>query len=497
LPSIRVRGVSIPERDEAQKVIVGSLRLFNASVNVDKLAPSVPFEIPLNHVSDLLLFDARANALQRIKVAGQVVHERHGEYFLMDGPNGLRFTPKVPVKLQEGDLVEVVGFPDMNGPLPALREALIHQTGKTNLPAARRLSENEMLNGKLDASLVCIEARMVGSSADRSDSVLELQTGNRGFVARLEKKNNGVLPSVEPGSQVELTGVYAGEGEHRTLGQAVDSFELLLNSPSNIRVLARPSWWTARHALTVIGAMVFIILAAAVWITLLHQQVEERSTRLAAEIQTREHTEHQRMLEAERSRIAQDLHDDLGATLTQIRFLSAVESCDTLVRESTRRQFKQVSEKARQMVASLDEIVWAVNPANDSLRSLVSYLRHVAEEFFRTTAVNCLLDVDKSLPAVTLTSEVRHNLYLSVREAFNNSAKHSNATELWLRIHWKEQTLQIIVEDNGCGFADQQAMAEQNGLTNMRRRLEKIGGRFECQTRPGAGTTCRMSLPIP
>jgi signal transduction histidine kinase len=293
-----------------------------------------------------------------------------------------------------------------------------------------------------------------------------------------------------------LTGVYVGQGGDRSANRDVDSFEVLLNSPDDIRVLARPSWWTIRHALTVMGGMLLGLLAALVWITMLRRQVEERSRQLTSEIKSRERAERQHALEEERARIAQDLHDDLGATLTEIRFLSAVKSHDSLVPENTRYQLSEVSEKSRQLVSSLDEIVWAVNPANDSLSSLASYLRHVAEEFFRNTSVRCRLDVDESLPAVPLTSEVRHNLYLSIREALNNIAKHAQASEVWLRIHWSDQTLRIVLEDNGCGFANAAILTPGDGLPNMRRRLEKIGGRFECESSLGSGTVCRISLPI-
>ncbi|MDB6017463.1 MAG: Histidine kinase [Pedosphaera sp.] len=487
-----IRGVNSPERNGSQQVIVASLRLFNASVNVDEPALISPFETPMKRVSDLLLFDPKAKALKRVKIAGQVIYKRHGEYFLMDGVNGLRFKTQVPIELNKGDLVEVVGFPDMNGSSPALREALAQRSGATKLPVARQLPGNT-LDGQLDATLVRMQARLMDSSVDPSEQVLELQAGNRIFVARL-KKEDGNLPNILPGSLLELTGVYAGQGGDWASGRDIDSFELLLDSPSAVHVLARPSWWTVRHSLEVLSGMVLVVLGAFVWIALLRQQVEERSLRLAAEIQRREQTEHQRTLEAERSRIAQDLHDDLGATLTQIRFLSAVESSDSAVPKATREQLKQVSEKSHQMMTSLDEIVWAVNPANDSVRSLAAYLRHVASEFFCGTPINCRFDVDKSLPMLPLTSEVRHNLYLAVREALNNSARHSNATELWLRIHWREKTMQIIIEDNGDGFIDQQTSVGGNGLSNMRLRMEKIGGHFEHDTHLGAGTICRMYL---
>jgi signal transduction histidine kinase len=492
---IRIRGVSSPARDENLETIVAHLRLFNASITIDAPPPALPFEIKMKRVSDLLLFDPRANALRRVRIAGQIVHENKGEYFLMDGTNGLRFYPEKPIKLHEGDLVEVVGFPDMNGPSPVLREAIVRQTGKKGLPMAHRISADAILSAKLDATLVRVDARVVSCNLDPSELVLDLQSGNRAFVARLNT-GTGILPNVLPDSQVELTGVYAGQGRDRILNQNVDSFELLLNSPSDIRILERPSWWTVRHTLIVLSVMIFSILGSLIWITLLRVQVEDRSQRLATEVQRREHTEHQRVLQEERTRIAQDLHDDLGATLTQIRFLSAIQSSGSSVPEATRTQLKQISEKSRQMVASLDEIVWAINPANDSLRSLASYLRHTAEEFFKTSNISCRLDIDKSLPVLPLTSEMRHNLCLAVKEALNNSAKHSRATEIWLRIHWHDQSLIITIEDNGCGIADVRQSDGRNGLINMRQRLDKIGGRFVYYASPNTGTICRISLPF-
>lgn len=492
---VRVRGVCSPDRDTNEMILptLSPLRLFNASVYVDEPAPPQPFEIPLKHASDLLFFDARADALRRVRIAGQVIGQRQGEYYLMDGENGLRFDPKTSVKLNMGDLVEVVGFPDMTGPSLVLREAIVRSVGNAGLPPARRLDETNMLSGKLDARLVYIRSRLVGLSIDRFERVLELQTGTRNYVARLAN-SRGTMPDILPGSLLGLTGVYAGLGGDRTTGRDINAFELLLNSPSDIQVLARPSWWNFRHTFSVIGGMMLIILIALVWITLLHRQVEERTLQLTSEIKSREQAEHQRALEAERARIAQDLHDDLGATLTEIRFLGAVKSRDSLMPEATRAQLKEISEKSRQLVSSLDEIVWAVNPANDSLPSLASYLRHVAEEFFRTTEIRYRLDVDQSLPAVALTSEIRHNLYLVVREALNNIAKHSRATEAWLRIHWKDQSLHIVIEDNGCGFVASETVLLRNGLSNMRRRLEKIGGRFSCETRADCGTVCQIHL---
>ena len=492
---IRIRGCVVPVRDiKTQQVELGQISLINETVDVDEPAPANPFSAPLEHASDLLMFDPRAGALQRVKIAGQIVHGGDGEYFLMDGHDGLRFFPKTNVVLNAGDLVQVVGFPELGGPSPLLREAVVRKVGTGPLPLPQPVPGDSLFSRRYDSTLVQVQARLTGIIRTLSDQVLELQTGTRGFVARL-RTSDGLLPDLAPGSLLELTGVYAGQGGDLASGREIDSFNLLLNSSADITVLAKPSWWTLRHMLAILGAMALAIIAAMIWITLLHQRVEERSSQLAAEVRRREQTERQRELEKERARIARDLHDDLGATLTQIRFLSALESRDSQVPEGTRERMGQISEKSHEMVASLDEIVWAVNPVNDSMPHLANYLCHFAGEFFRPTPIRCRLDVDDSLPQASFTSEVRHNLYLAVREAMNNVSKHSQATEAWLRIQFRHSELRIIVEDNGCGFT-LTAASSGEGLVNMRQRLEKIGGHFEIRTQPGGGTICEFRLPI-
>ncbi|HTB84150.1 MAG TPA: PA14 domain-containing protein, partial [Candidatus Sulfotelmatobacter sp.] len=199
---VRIRGVISPARNDSQQVVVANLRLFNTSINVEEPAPADPFAIPVKRVSDLLFFDPHANALQRIQIAGQVVHSRHGVYFLMDGDFGLRFQTKSQEELQIGDLVKIVGFPDLSGSAPSLRECLVQRTGRAALPKVRQLSGDALLDGKFDSTLVRIQATLVNSSANSLEQVFELQAGNRGFMARLEK-NNGFATDVLPGSRLD------------------------------------------------------------------------------------------------------------------------------------------------------------------------------------------------------------------------------------------------------------------------------------------------------
>ena len=494
---IRVRGCVIPIRDihsDPQRVEPGRIRLCNASITVDEAAPKDPFATPLKHAADLLLFDSRAGAFQRVKIAGQILHERAGVYFLADGKYGLRFIPKTPMDLAPGDLAEAVGFLELDRSLPVLREAAARRVGRAKLPEPRMLGPEALLSQHHDATLVKVRARLTEIGRDPSDDVLRMQLGTRAFIARLQRRD-GPMPALSPGSLLELTGVYAGQGGDLASGREFMSFELLLNGPSDIQVLARPSWWTIRHTLTVVGGMAIMILAASVWISLLHRQVEERSQQLTAETRRREYTEQQRAVERERSRIAKDLHDDLGGCLTEIKLLAGGVASGPLTPSATRENARLIAQKSDRVVRVLDEIVWAVDSKNDSVASLADYLSGTAEEFLRAAGIVLRLDIQRNLPVIPLSSECRHELFVAVREALNNVARHSGATAVWLRFKLESGWLSIVVEDNGHGFNAPAPPANGNGLGNLRERLARRGGSCRIESSTGAGTRVTLALP--
>jgi signal transduction histidine kinase len=205
-----------------------------------------------------------------------------------------------------------------------------------------------------------------------------------------------------------------------------------------------------------------------------------------------EQLERQHVLERERTRIAKDIHDDLGASLTLIAVLG-----DLAQKEKTGDRIEKMSGMARQAVKSLDEIVWAVNPRNDTLAHLIDYAGQFATDYLRDAGIRCLLDFPEQSPEREVPANVRHNLFLVVKEALQNIVKHARATEVWLRITTSAQTLKVVVEDNGCGFDQPPENALADGLRNIRQRLDEIGGRCQIQSRPGAGTIITIELSWP
>jgi signal transduction histidine kinase len=473
---------------------VGEIQMRAASVSVERPAPANPFDAPAKRAVELLMFDAQANAFQPVKVTGQIVQERAGEYYLMDGNQGLRFTLKKPVALAIGDVVEVVGYPELRGPSPGLREADAHKIGTAPLPRPQRMFPGAplVLNAGYDSTRVELQARLMNLSLERNEQVLGLQMGSHFFLARLDK-GNGSADSVPVGSLLDLTGVYVGHVS--APGLAVDSFELLLDSPADIRVLDRPSWWTLTRLASVVGVLLGVILAASLWIGLLHRQVEQRSAQLRREIHEREQVEHRHAVEAERSRIARDLHDDLGSSLTEISLLADAGPGAPPSLERAGSRFHLISGKARSLINALDVIVWLVNPQKDSLPFLASYLGGYAKEYLSASAMACRLKIPLDLPPLPLNAEIRHGLFLAVKEILNNVVRHARASEVILELSAKNRELRISVADNGCGF-DPTAADGGNGLHNLRERLTRLGGQCHIRSQPGKGTAVSLILPL-
>jgi len=289
---VRLRGCYAPARDDATQTIkIGQIFLYDATMSIDVPPPANLFAGPLKHASDLLRFDTQADALQRVKIAGQVLHERNGEYFIYDAPNGLRFIPRDgKVNVQAGDTIEVVGYSELGQSSPLLRNAVVRKTGSAPLPEAKVLTAENMLDGALDATRVQVEGRVISQRANGSETVYELQAAGRTFLARLRNDLANAL-SIPVGSGVRVSGVYAGQGGDRSAGRDIDSFEVFAHRAEDFAVLSRPSWWTLRHTMAAVGTLGFGLLIAAGWIKSLQSKVDRRTRELREEVRVRRDAE--------------------------------------------------------------------------------------------------------------------------------------------------------------------------------------------------------------
>jgi signal transduction histidine kinase len=146
------------------------------------------------------------------------------------------------------------------------------------------------------------------------------------------------------------------------------------------------------------------------------------------------------------------------------------------------------------MVRSLDEIVWAVRPENDSLQALIDYFGHRVDEFSENSPIRVWFTPPVAIPQITVPAEVRHNFYLSCKECLNNALKHSRASEIRITLQMIGSELQAEIQDNGCGFSHESSRG--NGLSNMRRRIQSLGGCFELSSTPKTGTSVQIRVPL-
>jgi signal transduction histidine kinase/ligand-binding sensor domain-containing protein len=265
---------------------------------------------------------------------------------------------------------------------------------------------------------------------------------------------------------------------------------------ASLAVTVLPHFWQTAW-FRVSGALMTILAASAVaWFE------TRRRMRRKLEI-----LERQRAVERERTRIAKDIHDDLGASLTRINLLSQSTRRSLDNHPQTERNLDQICTTARQLTRSMDEIVWAVDPQHDTLESLAGYLAKLIHEVLRDSGIRCRLDFPLQLPEWPLTAEMRHNLFLAFKEALHNIVKHSGASEVQVAFVSEAAAFTLKVADNGCGFdaaaASEPALVNgelvprRNGLINMRQRLEEIGGSCEIQSERGGGTQVVFFLPVP
>jgi signal transduction histidine kinase/ligand-binding sensor domain-containing protein len=209
-----------------------------------------------------------------------------------------------------------------------------------------------------------------------------------------------------------------------------------------------------------------------------------------------ERLEMQRATERERARIAQDLHDDLGAGLTQISLNTIMVQNPAVGPQEASTMLQEIEQRARDLVVALDEIVWAVNPKNDTVPSLIRYLCQFTQSCLAPLDMACRLEVPEILPPATVGAEQRHHLFLAFKEAINNILRHSGAKQLRLEITASNQELTLVLTDTGRGFAPGAQREGADGLHNMRDRMQRLGGSCVVASTPGKGTVVTFHLPL-
>jgi ligand-binding sensor domain-containing protein/signal transduction histidine kinase len=258
-------------------------------------------------------------------------------------------------------------------------------------------------------------------------------------------------------------------------------------TPATLAITVLPPFWRTSGF---IGATVFCLLALIVGVVY-YVSTQKLQRQLAGLRQ-------QQALEKERARIARDIHDQLGASLTQVSLLGEMVESDKNSPGEVEAHARQISQTARDTARALDEIVWTVNPSNDTLEGLVNYICKYAQEYLAVAGLRYRLDVPAQLPPAVITPEVRHNVFLAAKEAITNIVRHARATSAFIRLRLEPGSFTLEIQDDGRGIPNlaEKLAGSRNGLRNMVKRMEDIGGSFDARPAPEGGTVICLTVPI-
>lgn len=256
----------------------------------------------------------------------------------------------------------------------------------------------------------------------------------------------------------------------------------VMSEEQTIHFVVHPPFWKTTW---------FIILSIAIISLLFFMVVKYITQRNLKEKLLR--LEKEQSVEKERNRISRDMHDELGSGLTKIAILSEVVKTQP---QHAISNIDKISETARNLVDNLDEMVWALNPRNDSLDKLLAYIAEYAHQFLENTGMNVVVQLPEQVAPVHIGEEKRRNIFMAVKEFLNNSVKHSGAKNISITATQTAGAFEITLRDDGRGTSPGQASELGNGLRNMRQRIEDVGGTATLQSQPGAGMQLHIHCPV-
>lgn len=239
------------------------------------------------------------------------------------------------------------------------------------------------------------------------------------------------------------------------------------------------TWWFRLIVLVALAAMVIVIV-----FVVFNYKMRKRLAVL----------ERQKEMEVLRNRISRDIHDDIGAGLSKIALLSDIADRELEENSPVNPSLKKIAGSARDMMVSLREIIWAINPRQDDLSGMVVYFRNYTSEFLEDTGIQWEFKAPEILPEKTVSPDIKRNLFLILKESLNNAVKHSSASEILVEFAVSENEIQLLIKDNGKGFTTDNSAPVGNGLLNLKARAAQIGGEIDIHSEEGEGTSIKVKM---
>jgi signal transduction histidine kinase len=514
---------------------------------VEQMEGEDPFARPVIPLGGIAEYRRDIIPGQRVHVKGVVTLQRPGQdLFLQDGWRGLHVQTKQADKLAIGDVVDVVGFPDLDHFLPVLNDSVFRKTSEKipppetraftfeNLPTGTNIDglvTNHAAIISLPGKLLERTVRQAPSSTGESPVLiisLMLQAKDLGFTAEAQIPENDEskekLLSIPLGSIVKATGVCVAQSAE---DKKLHAMQLFLPDADGVQIIQSPSWFTTTRLFVGLGILFAVLVVAVSWsVTLskknfvlresirdrekaqlelqqahdqLEERVKERTAQLKFQITARKESELQfKAILRERTRLAQELHDTVEQTLTGIALqLDTTSKLFAARPEGASHHLELARNLVSQSQVDVRRSVWDLRSRALEQFDLPGALMTSGKQLVDGTNIN--LEVSAKGRVRPLSETVEENLLRIGQESLTNAIKHSGATEVKIELDYGPQTVALEVRDNGNGFEREKSAGPGEGhfgLLGISERAKRLGGELAVTSEPGRGTTVRIKVPI-
>lgn len=382
----------------------------------------------------------------------------------------------------------------------AFRGRYLRISSESSVPLSPQLAEVEVYESRTP---VLVTASADGKLLDLREGLI-IPPGTRRLALELKIPQVGMPPhdvfrwrvsgdvdEWQNSSRMTIDMACPQVGKHIFEAQALHSDNQWDATVYQLPILVRQHWWKSDWFRWTSG-LLMAALATGSGMLWSRRRAGRQLARMKAET----------ALAEERARIARDLHDEIGANLTHISILSTLASEAATGPETSRQHNREVASCARETIQAFDEILWSVNPRNDTLPSLCHYLCRRVEEMLAPACMGHRFHLQDPMPDLPLPPNSRHQVLLAVKETLHNILKHAKAKQVQLRCELDDQgRLRIEIQDDGCGFDPTAAVSIPGqrrgmGLEDLRHRLTVLGGECHIESKPGEGTRVTFLLPL-
>lgn len=483
--TVRVQGVCRTRFNRKRQLRAPFLSVSGAdNIAVETPAPGVPVEVP---VASLLQFNSEGYYGRRVLVRGVVTEQKGSSLFIQDHGEGLYVKSQQSNQVAPGDIVKVLGFPVLGQYAPVLEDAVYERVGQGTLPAPVEVNTEDLLTEDYDRMLVRLRGRLMNRVDRIDEQVLVLEAANLILSAHLDNsKDDYRISRLQNGSELELTGVCLAqpvENWNPSIATPPEAFQLLLRSADDVVVLHTPSWWTLTRLCWVLGVLSIVLFAGFAWVFILDRRVRQQTEIIQQKIQR------EAVLE-ERTRIAREFHDTLEQELAAITIqLDTVSAQFDDAPDVARRLLELARTMSRRSLFEARRSVWDLRSHLLENSNLVTALSEVTK--LMAASANLQIEVQTSGPPRKLAAPVENNLLRIAQEALANALKHSQATQIIVKLNYEPDRVCLRICDDGIGFdttSHATIYGGHFGLLDMSERAEKIGGTFAMISAASQGT---------